>query len=392
MKSLRHLIALIGVFSVVCHAADPEPPTVKRTTAAISTPLFIQGSGTSTLAEVTLTATATPTKPDAPGIVTFVPPLGPSGKAVLDSVSKYLVGRHHGWPAGHKIEVTFSVPIAPDDTAAAGLATATVLDSMFADWEPDTNCAVVGHLQADGKIVSASSALMRLLTAMRAGASRILMPEKNVAEAAADVMINEGPGAFGRVQMFAVKDFDEIPMMAGAKIDKFVAQSIAAFDEAQKELAAAGKDAGALLKKTDTQESLRTVLEKWPNHVSARLLLGHSVGRYKTFSLPGSAQVVDRTATTLLAGINSGRPQDVRKLPPDRIEAEVAALRNYADRIDAKARPLIDHLIAYGEAAGSFHTQPPRTQQEATALETKLSNEAGIAQTGRQRLARSIFK
>ena len=129
-----------------------------------------------------------------------------------------------------------------------------------------------------------------------------------------------------------------------------------------------------------------------PNHVSARLLLGHSVGRYKTFSLPGSAQVVDRTATTLLAGINSGRPQDVRKLPPDRIEAEVAALRNYADRIDAKARPLIDHLIAYGEAAGSFHTQPPRTQQEATALETKLSNEAGIAQTERQRLARSIFK
>ena len=188
MKSPRLLIALIGIFSVVCHAADPKPPaadaklpTVKRTTAAISTPLFIQGAGASTLAQVTLTATATPTKPDAPGIVAFVPPLGPAGQAVLNSVSKYLVGRHHGWPAGHKIEITFSVPIAPDDTAAAGLATATVLDSMFGDWEADTTCAVVGHLQSDGKIVSASSALMRLLTAMRAGASRILMPEKNVA-------------------------------------------------------------------------------------------------------------------------------------------------------------------------------------------------------------------
>lgn len=400
MNSPRLFTVLIGILSIVCHAADskapvsatPKPPAVHRTTAAISTPLFVRGAGTSTLAQVTLTATATPTKPDAPGIVTFVPPLGPTGQAVLNSVSKYLVARHHGWPAGHKIEVTFSVPIAPDDTAAAGLATATVLDSMFGDWEADPTCAVVGHLQADGKIVSASSALMRLLTAMRGGASRILMPEKNVAEAAADVMINEGPEGFGRVQMFAVKDFDEVPMMAGVKIDKFVAQSIAAFDEMQKELAAAGTEAGALLKTTDTQESLRTVLEKWPNHITARLLLGHSIGRYKTFSPAGSAQVVDRTATILLTGINSGRPQDVRKLPPDRIEAEVAALRKYADRIDPKARPLIDHLIAYGEAAASYHAQPPRTPPEAAALETKLSTEAGIAQNERQKLARSIFK
>ena len=397
MNSPRLIAAALGIFSAVCHAAEEKkpigPPVVKRTKAAISTPLFIQqAAGLSTLAEVTLTATATPTKPDAPGVVAFVPPLGPSGKAVLDSVSKYLVERHHGWPSGQRIEIVFTPPIAPDDTAAAGLATATVLDSMFSDWEADAKCAVVGHLQADGKIVSVSGALMRLLTAMRAGSSRILMPEKNVAEAATDVMINEGPAAFGRVQMLAVKDFDEIPMMAGPKLDKTVAQSIAAFDETQNELAAAGKDAGALLKKNETQESLRTVLEKWPNHISARLLLGYSIGRYKTFSPAGSAQVVDRSAATLLSGVVSGRAHEVKNLPPDRIEAELAALRNYADRIDAKARPLIDHLIAYGTAALSWHKQPPRTQTEATALAGKLSSEAAIAQDERQKLARSVLK
>lgn len=397
MKSPRFFVAVFGLLSVICHAADEKkpvgPPIVKRPKAAISTPLFLQqAAGGNTLAEVTLTATATPTKPEAPGVVAFVPPLGPSGKAVLDSVSKYLVERHHGWPAGQRIEIVFTPPIAPDDTAAAGLAVATVLDSMFADWETDAKCAVVGHLQADGKIVSVSGALMRLLTAMRAGSTRILMPEKNVAEAATDVMINEGPGAFGRVQMFAVKDFDEIPMMAGAKLDKAVTQSMVAFSDVQKELAAAGKDAATLLKTNDTQESLRTVLEKWPNHISARLLLGYAIGRYKYFSPGGASQVVDRTAATLLSGVVSGHAHDVKNLPPDRIEAELAALRNYADRIEPKTHPLFDHLIAYGTAALSWHKQPPRTPAEATALAGKLSAEAALAQDERQKLARSAFK
>ncbi len=392
MKFARLLAAALGIIGGLCHAADEKAPAIKRAKAAISTPLFILPTGANMLAEVTLTATATPVKSAAPATVAFVPPLGPAGKSVLDSVSKYLAERHHGWPVGQRIEITFSVPVAPDDAAAAGLATATVLDSMLGDWEADPACAVVGFLQADGKIVSVTGALARLLTAMRAGASRILLPEKNVAEAAADVMINEGPAAFGRVQMFAVKDLDEVPMMAGAKLEPHVAQSIAAFDETQKELAAAGKDAAGLLKKTDTQESLRTVLEKWPNHISARLLLGHSIGRYKTFSLAGSAQVVDRTAATLLAGINSGQPQEVRKLPPERIDAELTALRNYADRIDPIARPLITHLIAYGEAAQTWQKQPPPTQAEAAALGKTLPAEAAQVQAERKKLARSLLK
>ena len=392
MKSPRLLAVALGLFSAIGHAADAAP-VVKRTKAAVSTPLFIQQvAGGNTLAEVTLTATAVPTKPDAPGVIAFVPPLGASGKAVLDSVSKYLVERHHGWPAGQRIELVFTPPIAPDDAAAAGLAVATLLDSMFSDWEADAKCAVVGNLQADGKIVSVSGALMRLLVAMRAGSSRILLPEKNVAEAAADVMINEGPDGFGRVQMFAVKDFDEIPMMAGGTLEKAVAESMAAFDETQKELAAAGKDAANLIKTKDTQESLRTVLEKWPNHISARLLLGYSIGRYKAFSPAGTAQVVDRSAATLLSGVVSGRAHEVKNLPPDRIEAELTALKNYASRIDPKMRPLIDHLIAYGTAALSWHKTPPRNQADATSLAGYLSTEAAVAQEERQKLARSVLK
>ena len=389
MKALLLALACAGFFTALIHAA----PVVKRAQAAITTPLFIQqAAGVNAMSQVTLTAKAIPTKADAPGFVTFVPPLGPAGKAVLDSVAKYLLERHHGWPAGHRIEISFSIPIAPDDTAAAGLATATVLDSIIGGWECDATCAVVGHLQADGKIVSVRGALSRLLTAIHGGASRILLPEKNVAEAATDVMVNEGIDAFGRVQIFAVKDFDEIPMMTGATMEPLVIEAIAAFKETQTALAAAGKNAPALLKETDTQESLRTVLEKWPNHISARLLLGNSIGRYKTLSPAGSAQVIDLAAATLLAGVNSGSASQVRNLPLERIEADLAALAKYADRVDPKARGLVAHLVAYGEAARTFHKEPPRTQKDATALATKLSTEAALAQDDRQKLARAIFK
>ncbi len=397
---LPRLLA-IGLFSVVCHGAPPnavapasdkKAPVVQRLKAAISTPLFIQGVGMNTLANVTLTATAVPTKPDAPGVVTFVPPLGPQGKAVLDSVSKYLMSVHHGWPAGHRIDIAFSVPIAPDDTAAAGLATATLLDSMFGGWEPDPKCAVVGHLEADGKIVSVSSALSRLLTVMRAGATRILMPEKNVSDAAIDCMVSEGANGFGRVQMLAVKDFEEIPQMAAVKPDPLVAESLAAFTTAQTALAAAGADAVALLKKTDTQESLRTVLEKWPNHVSARLLLGFSIGRNKTLSIAGSAQVIDRSAATLLGSVSSGHAQDVSKVLPKDLAADVAALRLIAEKVDPKARPLLDHLVAYGDAARTWHAHPPRNVNDAAYYTKTLSTEAALALDERQKLARLIVK
>jgi hypothetical protein len=102
--------------------------------------------------------------------------------------------------------------------------------------------------------------------------------------------------------------------------------------------------------------------------------------------------VVDRTATTLLSGVNSGRAHEVKNLPPERIEAELTALRNYAGRIDPKGRALIAHLIAYGEAALSWHKQPPRTPKDATALAGKLSAEAALAQDERQKLARSLVK
>lgn len=367
------------------------PPKLKLLKAAISSPLFVQQSdGSNVMASVTLTATATPTSPSAPGTVEFTPTLGPAGKAMLAEVTKYLVTAHHGWPAGHRIEIASTPPMAPDDAMAAGVATVALLDAMIAGWESDPKCAVLGGFKSDGKIQPVSGALGRLTTAGRSGASRIVMAAGNATQAQ-DSMVNEGINGFCRVQIFTVRDFEDIPKMAAAKMDPDVAAAGEAFADFQKSLSDAGGDIDGL-KNPDVQEDLRTVLEKWPDHFSARMLLGRAIGRYTTFSIPGSIEAIERVAVTLFKGIHSGVPYQVQAMPAEKITDEVERMRRAVDRVDPAAKGFAQAVLQYGEAALSYHKTPPKTQPEMNQLVAKLSATAGMAQDERQKLAALAYQ
>lgn len=374
--------------------ADETPgaagaPVIKRLKAEVTAPIYIkQAAGMNTLANVTVTATAAPAAPDQCGVL-FVPTLGEVGKATLGAVTKLLMSVHHGWPPGHRIEITFKPEIAADDAPASALAIALLLDSMIAGWESDPGCSIIGGLQPDGKIQGATSALMRLTTASRGSASRILMPEKNVTQAS-DCLVNEGIAGTGRVQMFAVKDFDEVLQMAAAKPDPDMAKSIELFNEVQKLLSAAGADSEAILKKTDVQEGLRFVLRKWPNHMTARLLLGRATGRYKTFSLPSSVEAVDRIAATLLRSIQSAKPHAVKGLAAETVVDELKRLRLATERLDPQARKYVQAVIKYGEAAQIWLSKPAHDPAETNDLVTALSASAAQALDARGDLGAAI--
>ena len=399
---LRAAAGAAGTLACLCAGADDRPladrdrsdapPVLKRLRAAVRTPLFVEeNAGTNTIADVTLTAAAIPIERDAPGEVSFSPSLGDAGRGVLRAVTEHLRTRHRGWPVGHRVEIAFNAPIAPDDAAAAGLAVATLLDAMIIGWEPDRTCAVIGHLAPDGTIVNVSSALARLTIAARSHASRILLAEKNVTDAA-DCLVNEGVAGFSRAQMFAVKQFDEVPPMAAAKPAPEIAAAVAAFAALAKTLTSAGAGAGALLKEPDTQEELRGVLENWPNHVTARLLLGRAIGRYLTFSLPGSVEAIERIAVTLRKGLNSNRPHALKELPAEKIEGELATLRRAVERVDPHVRPYLGAIIRYGETALTSHRQPPRKNAEAEAFAVALTAAARTAQDERQKLAAALIR
>ncbi len=389
-------ICLIGL-GLVCRGALPEKegdektaaPTIKNPKAVVTSPLYIkQAAGVNVLANVTITAKATPATPDQAGIL-LVPPLGDGGKAVLGAVTKLMMTVHNGWPVGQRVEVSFQPEIAPDDAPAASLAVALLLDSMIAGWNADPACSIIGGLQPDGKVQAATSALMRLTTATRGTASRILMPEKNVTQAA-DCLVNEGVVGAGRVQMFAVKDFDEVLQMAALQPDPDMAKSIELFDGVQKTLSASGADAEAILKKVDTQEQLRFTLRKWPSHMTARLLLGHVAGRYRTFSLPSSIEAVDRIATTLLKNIQSARPYEVKGLTTAGVVSELQRLRLALERLDPLAKRYAQAIIKYGETAQIWLSKPAHNPAETQDLVTSFSAAAAQALDARADLGAAI--
>jgi hypothetical protein len=368
--------------------SDEALPQLKRLSATLQSPLFVDApDGTQSVVNVRVTGKASPLNPGAPGEVLFSPPLSAPGRAVLQSVSEYLLEVHCGWPSGHRIEFSFSAPVAADDAAAAGLAVATLLDSMLGGWETDPTVAHLGKLERDGGIQKVSKAMARMTAAARGGASRVLIAEANSAEAA-DCLVNEGVIGFSRVQILAVKDFEELRMMAAKKLDPGVAAALQRFHDVQRGFVGNAQDEERALAQSDVQDALRGTLAKWPNHVTARLLLGRGVGRYRTFSIAGSVEAIERIAPVLLKAINSAEPHDPSKLRANQINAEMMTLQRASERIDGAARPFFEQVTAYADAASAWHKLgPARTVKETRTLTVALVNASTRARQERQKLA-----
>ncbi len=363
-------------------------PELKLLKAECSSPLYIRAeAGVNQLANVTLTATATPTRPGTPVEVVFNPSLGDNGTAVLKAVKAILTEIHQRWPAGHRVEILCNPPVAQDDAGAAALATAILLDSLIGGWEADPSCSIVGGLQASGKIQGATAAVMRLTTASRGNSSRIIMPEKNATQAS-DCLVNVGPANAGRIQMFAVRTFEDIMLMAAAKLEDNMTKSIAFFQEAQKQIEPAGDKADQLLKDdSDLRETLRSALENCPNHMTARLLLGRTTGRYLHFSLHSSLNTIAQVTPTVQQGILSPRPMDVTKLPAAKLKQELEILQGAQSRMDPRASKYLGAVLRYATAASGWYTHPPTTNAEVAKVTAELANAAGDARDQRTDLA-----
>jgi hypothetical protein len=368
--------------------AAGELPALKRLSAAMQTPLFVDTpEGAQSVANVIVTAKAKAIEPNAPGEVLFASPLSAAGRAVLQSVSEYLLEVHRGWPAGHRIEFAFNAPVAADDAAAAGLAVATLLDSMLGGWDVDPTVAVLGHLTADGQVQKVTRAMARITASARAGASRILIADSNAPEAA-DCFVNEGIIGFSRVQILAVKDFEELRMMGAKKLEPEVAAALHRFADVQRAFVGKANQEEQALAQGEVQDALRGTLAKWPNHVTARLLLGRGTGRYRTFSVAGSVEEIERIAPALLKAIDSSSAYDPSKLSAEQIAAERMTLQRAEERLDAAVRPFFEQVTAYADAASAWHALgKARTAKETRTVTLALVNASSRARQERKKLA-----
>ena len=124
-------------------------------------------------------------------------------------------------------------------------------------------------------------------------------------------------------------------------------------------LTAAGANADATLREPACKEALREVLTTAPSHMSARLLLGRTTGQYTTLSLDGSITALDAMCPTLLKGARSRNPTDLAQLPNAATQAEATRLAGARTRLDAKAQPVVDALLAYANIIKAWSERPP---------------------------------
>jgi hypothetical protein len=354
-------------------AAAPASP-FKRSKAKLGVPLFLsKPTGNLPAGNVQITATElSANQGDADGgPIQLTQNLSLGTRAGLDAVWQHLQTLHKDWKPQSRCQISFNEVLAPDETVAFDFPVAILLSSMLGDWNIAPGCAGFGVLRADGTVAPVSRALIRVTAAARGGAKRILVPERNGGQVA-DMLLNDGPAAFSAVQIFAVSNFEDARLYAAAEPGEETKEALSRFDAIQQQLTAPGADPDALLKDPEILEALRGVLLKSPNHLSARILLGHSSGRYKLFSPDGSAEVVERIAATLVPSSRSPRPNDAASLQKDLINKEIDTLNKARGRLDPVAHTWLDALQRYAAVVQSWHQEPPRDTARAVQLNTQL--------------------
>jgi hypothetical protein len=333
---------------------------------------------------VKLMVDAVPVRAGLPAGVVFKNSATGEVAAALKAVGEFLTVRHHGLPAGQKLEVTVVGDATPNDLASCSFAAAVAIDALLAGWTPDPSLAVIGAIRADGDLGPVSNPIPRLLAAMRGGAQRVLLPEKSFQQIT-DVLVSEGPAAFAKTQIFTISNFDDAPSIASASPNAAIIRAIRRFADVERMLSAAGPNADAALREAPLKEALRDVLTTAPSHMSARLLLGRTTGQYTTLSIEGSLTALEAMCTTMLKAARSRNPTDLTQLPLPAVQAETTRLEAARTRLDTKAQPVADALLVYADVIKAWHERPPANASQQGERFRSLSAAARqiLAEIGR---------
>lgn len=359
-------------------AVPIKPAEFKREKASISVPFFVaKPSGNLPAANVRLTATVLPESKDAEGLITFTQNLGLGTRDMLNLVTKYLITKNGTWPAGKRVEISFSEEISTDEVLPGALAVALLVDSLENDWDIDPNVTVFGMIDLEGVIRAAPRALVRSTAAARGGATRLIVPEKNNGQIS-DMLLNGGPAAFSTMQIFATNNFEDATTLVNAKLSDDLVKAMDHFEDAQKKLMSAGDSAAELLKDSDFTSDLRDVMVRAPNHLTARLLLGYTAGRYAKFSFEGSVETVERVGYVLLPAARSPKANDAASLQKEEVDSEMTKLRGARERFDPAVHPWLDAILHYGEVVQAWQADPPRDTARATQLNNALLSASAL--------------
>ena len=306
------------------------------------------------------------------GGAVFTQSVPPEAGKVLQAVAVQIEKLHPGRLKSGRTEITFIGNIAPQDVPASGLALAVALDAALGGWKPDPGFMAIGTFEADGDVQPVKDAIPRLQAALKAGAKRVVLTEKQVAQVT-DLMVSAGPKMFAGTQFFAVNSYEDVRAIADLNPPGNTTKALASFAEVQQKLNAPGAKVEDVLKDEDVKEALRQTMVAQPTNLSARLLLRITTGQFDKLSAEGTLFTIENLAPTIFGTVQSRAPGDVSKLSNSVVQAEIVRMNEAKQHFDTRSLPLLDAVINYGELMRSYTERPPDSAMENAARIRSLS-------------------
>lgn len=291
------------------------------------------------------------------GRVRFNQDVGELMSSALVEVGKFLEVRHGGWPQDHSVEISFENRYNPKDGPSAAVACALLLDSLVEGYAIDERFAVTGDMNADGAVQPIGGVDAKIRGATKKDCELVAVPIQNVRDVE-DLMLMEGIEPLHRIQIFSLENFEEALGIARADRKAEVEEGLLSFGEIQKVLSRPNGE--RLLTHPQVAARLREVVEKVPNHLSARILYAKAVGRGpKKLSIGGSLDYVDRYTAPAYRALKGKRLDERTGLQDDEFADAASALNRLRPVLDERTLDYVDALQDYMRLIRTFVNNRP---------------------------------
>lgn len=283
-----------------------------------------------------LSLSALPIGGDAPASMSFNQPVGSMMSKAVQEVLRFHVLRHNGWPKGSDIQFAFAEKYSGKDGPSAAVACSLLIESMLTGAELRTDMAVTGDMNADGTVQPVGGVRAKIRGASKGGMKLVVIPVGN-RDDVLDLLIVDGPTLLTKIQIFSVTTFDDALAVATKEREANIARAIEMFDQVS-----SGKIKGPAAK-----AALQLIIEKAPNHISAKLLLSYMRGTIpKQLSLRGSLDEIDDSIGAMIEATSSDISA-TSNLDSGQVSKVISSLQRLRGKVDDRVRPYCDAWIGW---------------------------------------------
>ncbi len=347
----------------------------------------------------TVNATALAEKSVEGLLFTFNQEVGGMMGGSLEEVIKFLRVRYEPTPdkipSGYKIELGFQDKYVPKDGPSAATLFTLVLDSLFSGEEIDEGFACTGDITADGMVQKIGGTAGKIRGATKRGCKIVGIPEGNGKEVA-DVLLMDGPEQLLNIQIFTMRDFAQAHAISRKTKSTEVQTVLDAFAKIAEVVKEKGFDT---LKNPEVQKRLEGIVDRMPNHLSAKLLMQFGKDSHaKVLSIGGSFKEIQgasngifRQMSMMIYRMRGGddekdddKQPDIKVSDEQKKEAKesVETLKKLQEKIDPKLKEFTKVIVETCEV----YIDGPKSDEKPKAYLERMKDALEKVQSAQQKV------